>query len=100
MNESDFVPCPKCKNVFEGAKKLLRQKTLLIGKLEVPMSRELGELYDLRIDHLAACEVCSPEAWIEGGELCDEGEAIRRRIEGALSQEQEKRKAQLWPTQG
>jgi hypothetical protein len=63
------------------------------------MSRELAELYDLRIEHLAACEVCSPRAWVEGGELCDEGEAMRRRIEGALEREQEKPKAQPWPTQ-
>jgi hypothetical protein len=49
------------------------------------MNRLLADLYDRRIEHLASCEVCAPRAWLEGGELCDEGEAIRRRIEEALS---------------
>jgi hypothetical protein len=67
--------------------------------LEAIVSRELAELYDLRIEHLAACEVCSPRAWVEGGELCDEGEAIRKRIKEALARGREKGKAQPWPTQ-
>jgi hypothetical protein len=64
------------------------------------MNRELADLYDRRAEHLASCEICTPGSWIEGGELCDEGEAMRRRIEETLGREREKGKTQLWPTQG
>jgi hypothetical protein len=94
MNESDFVPCPKCKSAFEGAKKLLRQKMVLIGKLEAPMNREVAALYDERIEHLATCEICTCRAWVEGGELCTEGEAIRRNIKRVLLQKPKAREGQ------